>query len=167
MIRWEKVLNSLLVLTIAMVLLGSLALQFFHHEQPCPLCLLQRLCMLSVASAALFNIGFAPRKLHYGFMLIAAFCGGFIAARHVALNICSAAPFGEPFWGLSLYTWAFFIFGSTILAVAFFLMLFDKMSSADQPKEFKNWEWAPVALLFLVAVINIFAAWSRCGFSDC
>lgn len=167
MIMWEKILNSLLVLTIALVLLGSMTLQFVYNEEPCPLCLLQRLCMLSVASAALLNICFFPRKLHYGLILLGAFSGGFVAVRHIALNICSAAPFGEPFLGLSLYTWAFFIFASTVLAVAFFLMLFDKNTRTGQARSYQNWQWAPVSLLFLVALLNIFAAWWRCGFSKC
>lgn len=165
-IMWEKILNSLLILTISAVLLGSMTLQFFYDQEPCPLCFLQRLCMLSVASAALFNICFSVRKLHYGLILFGALCGGFVATRHIALNICKADPFGEPFWGISLYTWAFFIFVCTILAVALFLMVFDQKPGPES-RAFKNWKWAPVSVLFIVALLNIFAAWRTCGFGLC
>jgi len=166
MILWEKILNALMIITLMFIVLGSLVVQFFYHEEPCPLCLLQRLAMLSIASAALLNIYSFPRKLHYGLILMAAFFGGFVALRHIALNICSSSPFGNPLWGLSLYTWAFFTFVCVVLAVAIFLILFDK-NHRSTLMQVSTWHWVPLALLLFTALLNIYATWHRCGFNNC
>src|SRR3990167_6458606 len=103
----ERNCNALMAIIISFVLLGAFGLQAFLHEIPCPLCLIQRLGMIAVATGALLNVRFGIRKLHYGISLLAALLGGFASLRQLLLHVCGLIPtFGQPFWGLSLYTWA-------------------------------------------------------------
>lgn len=164
--KLEKALCALEALILASVLLGALIIQYFKHEQPCPLCFLQRLSMLGVGACVLLNARFAPRKRHYGFAMFFAILGSFIALRQIALHVCPSFPtFGLPFWGLSLYTWSFIVFVCTICYNALLLVIFDRDYSPSHEMG------APAHLAFflltLVAFSNIFAALDVCGLSVC
>lgn len=164
---WERNANALLALILACVLGGALGIQFFKHEVPCALCMLQRLGMLGVAAGALMNVKFGPRKMHYGLCLFAAIFGGFVALRQISLHVCPEFPtFGVPFWGLSLYTWSFIVYACSILYVGLLLMIFDHEAQPAIPRP--NW-WGRLAfaLVFLVAGLNIFSALWVCGLGAC
>ncbi|MCH9628140.1 MAG: Disulfide bond formation protein B [Chlamydiales bacterium] len=164
----ERNLNALMALILSCVLWGGFAFQFIEGEHPCVLCLLQRLGMLGVAFGALLNVKFGSRKAHYSLSLFSALFGGFVALRHIALHACPGTPiFGEPFWGLSLYTWSFIVFVSSVAYIALLMLIFD-----HQKEEFKfsriNW-WGRLAFfsVFLVALTNIVTTLLQCGLGDC
>lgn len=166
---WERNLNALMAFIIAAILWGALGIQFFKHEQPCPLCLLQRLGMLGVAAGALMNAKFNPSKLHYGLSLLSAVFGGFVALRQISLHICPGFPvFGKPFLGLSLYTWSFIIFSSSVAFIALLLMIFDHKEREAHEVPALNWI-GKIAFLFvfLVALTNIFTTLWQCGLGVC
>ncbi len=165
--RWERNLNGLQAIIIACVLFGALSIQYFYDEEPCVLCLMQRLGMLGVAAGALMNCRFGPRRAHYGFSLLSAIYGGFVALRQIALHICPQFPtFGIPFWGLSLYMWSFIIFSCSVAFAALLLICFD---SVKREVNFRmNW-WSQLAfaLIFLAAFANIFSTLQLCGLGPC
>lgn len=165
---WEKNLNTLIAVILSCVLAGAFFLQFFGHDDPCPLCMLQRLGMTGVALGCLMNVRFGVRKLHYGLALFSAVFGGVVALRQIALHVCPGFPtFGHPFWGLSLYTWSFIIFASSIAAISFLLIIFDKNAN---PLESKSLNWCGLlafALLSLVSIGNIINACWLCGVGLC
>jgi disulfide bond formation protein DsbB len=165
---WEKHLNALMAIIISGVLWGALAIQFFKHEEPCSLCLLQRLGMLGVAGGALMNVKFATRKTHYGLSLLAAFFGGFVALRQISLHVCPGFPtFGHPFWGLNLYTWSFFVFASSVVYIGFLLLIFDRQSGSAEATPLNWWGHLAFILVFLVALTNIFTTLWQCKLSAC
>ena len=165
---WERNLNALMALIIAGVLWGALCIQFFKHEEPCPLCLLQRLGMLGVAIGALMNVKFGTRQMHYGLSLISAIFGGFVALRHISLHICPGFPtFGHPFWGLSLYTWSFFVFVSSVAYIALLFLIFDHREEKVHPSRVTWFGHFSFILVFLVALTNIFTTLWQCGLSVC
>lgn len=157
-----------MVIVISAVLLGALIIQLFKHEEPCPLCLLQRLGMLGIAAGALMNVKFGPQKAHYGLSLLGAFSGGFVALRQIALHVCPGFPtFGIPFWGLSLYTWSFIVYVSSIVYIAFLLLIFNKTDKSVETSKV-NWLGYPAfGLIFFVALANIVTTFSLCGFGPC
>ncbi len=164
--RWERNLNALQALIIASVLFGAFAIQFFKHETPCPLCLLQRIGMIGLATGALMNCRFGPSKYHYGISLLFCVFGGFVALRQIALHVCPDFPtFGHPFWGLSLYTWSFILFASSVAYISLLLMIFDH-SKPSQGK--MSWFcYVAFAAIFIAAFANIFTTFAICGFSPC
>ncbi len=164
----ERHLNSLFALILAAILWGALAIQFFKHEEPCPLCLLQRLGMLGMASGALMNVRFGPRKSHYGLSLFSAVFGGFVALRQMFLHVCPQFPkFGVPFWGLSLYTWSFITFAASIFYIGLLLLFFDHQKEEMETPRSDPFGLFAFIVLFLVALTNIFSTLWLCGLSAC
>lgn len=164
----EKNLNGLLVFILAGILLGALGIQWLGHEEPCPLCLLQRLGMLGVAVGALLNMKFGIRTLHYGVSLFSCVMGGFVALRQIFLHSCPGFPvFGKPVWGLSLYVWSFLVFVSCVAFIALLLMLFDHRRWSEKATPMNGWCISCSILIFFVSFANIVGTLIQCGLGPC
>ena len=168
MIALQKNLNALIILTIVGILIAAFGVQFIWNEQPCPLCMLQRLGMISVAASLLLNIRFGIRPTHYGLALFSSLMGGFVALRQISLHVCPGLPeFGMPVLGLSLYTWSFIIFACCVFAVGILLCLYNPKKIVEQDVPM-NWlcRFAFVMLL-LITIANIITTFSQCGLGIC
>lgn len=163
----EKNLNAILIIILCGVLTSAYGVQFIYNEEPCPLCLLQRIAMISVASGAALNLYFGVHMSHYGLILLSAVAGGSVAIRQISLHICPGFPtFGIPILGLSLYTWSFIVFVCVVLYTAMLLILYD-------PKEYRSNitlnSFCKFSLYFLllIAFSNIITTFVQCGFGVC
>lgn len=168
MLGVERNLNALLVVIIGGVLLGGFGVQILWREQPCPLCMLQRLAMLGVATSALLNVWFGVRMSHYALGLIFCVIGGFVALRQISLHVCpGSASYGLPVLGLSLYTWSFFVFVCSIVAIALLLFLYDPQKSNQEHPIINFWEKVAFMLIFATALGNIVSTLMICGLGPC
>lgn len=168
MISLQKTLNALLILTISGVLLGAYGVQFIYHEQPCPLCMLQRVAMIAVASAAVLNLWFGVRMSHYGLMLLSCLFGGFVALRQISLHVCPGfSTFGFPVLGLSLYTWSFIVFVCVVAAVAVLLFLYDPSEKEETATPLNGWYKFSCALILCIALANVITTFLQCGWGPC
>jgi len=168
MIAWERNLNALVVIILSGVLLGAYGVQIFMHEQPCPLCLLQRLGMIGVAVGALLNIWFGVHMSHYGLSLLSALMGGLVALRQISLHVCPGfGEFGLPVLGLSLYTWSFIVFVCVVLSVALLLFLYDPAERQELSIRLNGWCKLAFSLMFFVALANIITTLIQCGLGPC
>lgn len=162
----EEILNSLFIFVLSAILLGAFFIQIFQNESPCSLCLLQRIGMLGMAASAFMNIVYGPKPFHYGGILLFAILGGFIALRQIALHVCPDHPvFGKPFWGISLYTWSFFISASSVAFVALMLLIFKGVGKANRLHPF--WKVSTFTLLFLITLANAIYTLFACGLGPC
>src|ERR1700728_1159169 len=119
------VLNAILILILSGILLGAFFVQFYWHEEPCPLCLLQRLGMIGVGIGALLNLKFGIQASHYAVSLLSSLMGGTVALRQISLHVCPGSPqFGIPVLGLSLYTWSFIVFACSVLYISLLMFLY-------------------------------------------
>lgn len=162
----EYFLNALMVIVLVGVLYTAFSTQFINDMEPCPLCLLQRVGMIGAGIGALCNLRFGIRPMHYGLSLLSCLFGAFVSLRQIALHVCPGFPtFGYPFLGLSLYTWALLVFGSTIFAISLLLIIFP----GEKPRLKKLTPFAHIAflLLFLDAGINVFNVLYACGLGAC
>lgn len=161
-----RILNALVILLLCCILLGGFAVQFFKGEQPCPLCMLQRLGMIGVAASLLLNLKFGIKPLHYGLALFSAVFGMLIALRHIALFACPG--FGKsdstPVFGLSLFTWSFLIFVCCILAIGVLLLL-HKENSPKKP--FGLLGYGSLFFLLLMTGANLVTTAMKCGLGPC
>lgn len=165
--RFVYFLNVLWIIVYCLVITAAFGVQIFEGEKPCPLCYLQRVAMISVSTAALCNLFFGVRPSHYGMALFSSIVGGTIAIRQISLHICPAFPtFGEPFWGISLYTWSFFTFVASILAAALLLMLY-RVSQSEKPEKVGFLAKIAAGYLLLIIVGNIISVLIECGLGVC
>lgn len=164
----ERFFNTLWILVICGVLLAAFGVQLFLKEMPCPLCLLQRLAMISIASAALLNLCFGTKLTHYSLALFSSTFGGAVSLRQIALHVCpNFTTFGTPVLGLSLFSWAFLVFCCSIVAVALLMFFYDPKESPRDPGRMNAFEQLAAALLLFVTVANIITTLVLCGLDPC
>ncbi|MGI9470842.1 MAG: disulfide bond formation protein B [Rubripirellula sp.] len=162
--------NSLCALILCGVLCGAFSFQFGLHEQPCPLCLLQRMGMLGVILGLSLNTFFGFSKRHFAFVILAALAGGGFSTRQVLLHI-SPKPgdplgYGSPFLGMHLYTWGVLIFAACILGSAAFLFLIRDEDSKD-PRVPSLFERVVFLFAALLCFGNVVATFFMCHLGPC
>jgi disulfide bond formation protein DsbB len=166
--EFARVLNSLLIVILSLILLAALFLQFGLGQIPCPLCYLQRLGMIGIATGALLNITHGLRPGNYAFSLAAAIFGGAVAIRQIALHACPEFPtFGVPLWGFSLYTWSFLIHAASVVYVAILLFVQEEAKWDRHPRHMNWWDILASVLLLIVICANVAATLYQCGFGSC
>lgn len=120
------------ILAVCGVLLGAFSVQFIEGELPCPLCMLQRMGMLLCAVGPAYIIRRARYgdvevrdfAMGYGMSIVAAVLGALISSRQILLHITPPDPgYGDPVFGLHLYTWALVVF-LTVLVVSGLNLIF-------------------------------------------
>lgn len=159
----------LMILVVSAVLTGAFIYQFALGEKPCPLCLLQRMCMIlaAIGPAVLIISGqkepAADRTslyaTAYGMTITASVLGMAVSARQVLLHIAPGdSGFGDPVFGMHLYTWALIVFLALCLSSGIHL-LFAKALIPAKPQAKLHWLshvtlWYFAALIFLNCVTS-------------
>jgi disulfide bond formation protein DsbB len=165
--RIERGINLIGIFGLCGMVTGAMIIEFGFHERPCPLCLLQRLGMIGVASAGLLNLRFGIKPAHYGLGLLCAFMGGAVSLRQTFLHIVPGSPLGPstPVAGYDLWWWAFITF--TVASVAMALaMVVEKSGEAVGP-QMDLLAKVGFVLVFLVATANIVISFGLCGLGPC
>lgn len=167
MSRFIKFSNSLMALVLMGILASAYYQQFFKHELPCPLCILQRLGMIGVAVGNLMNLKFGIHPRHYGISLFSAIFGASVSLRQIALHICPGSPiFGIPVWGYNLYTWAFLAFAVSILALSIMLLLYSNHHESN-PLPMNWFDHLAMAVVFILTLSNFVTTFMECGLGPC
>lgn len=166
MIKLQRTLNALLALVLMGILLAAYYQQYFKHELPCPLCILQRLGMIGVSIGAIMNLRFGIHTKHYAVSLLSAFVGGSVSVRQILLHICPGSPvFGIPVFGLNLYTWAFVAFCCSVLAIIGLLFLYSEKEESKLPL---NWlEKLAFFAVILLTLANFITTLNECSLGFC
>ena len=165
-----QIFNGLGALTVFGVVFGAYGFQFVLLEPPCPLCLLIRLGMIGVGFGLALNVLFGPHVLHYGLALLAAMFGALTSLRQVMLHIVpGTGSYGDPAFGMHLYTWAFIVFVTITLAIAVVLFFQDQFDEPAGP--------APAAVRWMAIVVmsaglflagaNVITTLLECGIGAC
>lgn len=171
---WHRLgyfLNFLMVMVLGAIIAGALSIQFFLHEEPCPLCLLQRLGMFMVMLAALMNLHFGIQPLHYGMGLLGSIYGATVAGRQILLHIVpGTGAYGSPVLGLHLYTWSFLSFVCLIIGIAVMLIIYQLSGQKAEPvpdKPFPALKKIAFGFAALLLLINVVATFIECGIGVC
>ena len=164
----QRFLNRLWIFVLCGVLTGGYMYQLFEHEQPCPLCMLQRLAMIGIAASILLNLRFGFKEEHYGLALLSAIFGISISLRQIALHVCPQFPtFGQPILHYDLYVWAFIVFMCSMLATSVLLMLYIFTNDKPVHSAWSQWDKLAFAFVFLLAFANTISTFMECGLSPC
>lgn len=165
--RFVIFLNGLWIFIYCAIITAAFGFQIFLGEVPCPLCYLQRVAMISVSTAALFNLYYGVRLSHYGMALFSCIVGGIIAFRQISLHICPAFPkFGIPFFGISLYTWSFLTFVCSVFMVGVLLCLY-RPSQSVKPEKMSGFSKLVTGYLILIIIANLLSVYWDCGLGLC
>ncbi len=151
----QRFLNALVVFILSGVIIGAYVYQHIEKEDPCSLCELQRLAMISASIGFMMNLRFFIHPIHYSIVLASSLFGGAVALRQIGLHVCVGFPvFGVRIWDLELYTWSFLVFSATILATIILLFLYKTKNSEPKPS-LHPYEKAVISLMFLVTFANV------------
>ena len=161
--------NSVAKLMVLSILLGAFYFQFGLKENPCPLCLLQRMGMIGVIIGLSMNTFYGLRKEHFGVVIISAIIGACFSIRQILLHICpvpgEATGYGEPVLGMHLYSWGLLVFVMSIVGSVIFLFLMDDTKSHDRkPSVFEK---GVFYLALLVIAVNFIATIFECQLGPC
>ena len=168
MVNFQRVLNILFILVLSFVLIGSYLYQYLNHEEPCPLCLLQRLGMIGIASALLLNLRFGIKVQHYGLAILSALVGCLVSLRQMGLHVGTDSPYlGEPVFGFDLYVWAFLVFTCSIFSCALLLIIHGFSKTREYLPTWNRLEKLIFGLIFLITLGNIITTFLECGFTSC
>jgi len=112
------------LLGVIIILSGALFVQFFYGEQPCPLCLLQRVAFINIGLALFMNLRHGNKVSHWAIATLSACAGMAVSLRQISLHINSPVGFGSPVFGLHLYTWCFIGYFLTIVGCTIMLLIY-------------------------------------------
>lgn len=165
----SRLLNAIGLLGISTVLALAFADQLWFCDLPCPLCILQRAGFFAAGFGIALNIIFGPRPSHYGVAIVGAVAGGAISMRQILLHIVpGTGSYGNPVFGIHLYTWAFIAFAITVIGCAIMLMD-DRQFARAEPMSvrLKALPLSSLLLFLILAIANIFSTLALCGMGLC
>lgn len=170
--RVEQILCHVCILGICVVLIGAFVVQFGEGELPCPLCLIQRMCMILAAlGPAYIILEGRSRRAHglsimgsgFGMSILAAVGGMTVSARQVLLHIAPGDPgYGTPVFGMHLYTWALVVF-ITVIVVSGLTILFEPRTELPRPTRLRWLTRTTLGLFALIIAANVVSALLEAG----
>jgi disulfide bond formation protein DsbB len=168
MVAFQRFLNLLFIYTLCAVLLGSYAYQYIRSEEPCSLCLLQRLGVIGMMAALLLNVRFGIKVQHYGLVILSALLGRMVSLRQIGLHVCPEFPtFGEPVLGFDLYVWSFIVFSASIFASAILIILYGVTKNQEFAPRFGVGSKFAFWVVFLTVISNFLTTFMECGLTPC
>ncbi len=165
-----QVLNAVAATVMFSVVIGAYGIQFINSEIPCPLCLLIRVAMIAAGFGLALNALWGPRAVHYGITLLGCVLGAAISLRQVSLHVVpGTGSYGSAVLGFHLYTWAFIVFSTMILAIGSVLTFSRQFGPRRAPTPAIV---RPIALLvtgigFLLSLTNVITTTIECGAGVC
>ena len=165
----EKNLNCIFILALCGIIFGAFVFQIVYKEAPCPLCLLQRLGMVSIICAGLLNLKFGIKTKFYAIALVGSLIGAAVSIRQILLHITpGSTPFGSPVMGLSLYTWALVTFVVSIIGISFLLYIYDPKKHQKLEKNVMNkFSKFTFTVALIIVTANLIYTFTHCGLGPC
>tara|TARA_R110000868_G_scaffold91929_1_gene254811 strand:- start:197 stop:769 length:573 start_codon:yes stop_codon:yes gene_type:complete len=167
-INWVSLFQVGMLVGVLASLVMALGIQVLWGELPCPLCMLQRIGITSVAIGILLNLRFGSRPSHYSLIFISCLLTAAISLRQIAMHVVpGSGAYGSPFLGYHLYTWAFMA-AFVLMFVNSVVMAFD--GRAQRPAFAKQWTIIFsifIAMFLAVQIANTLTAAQICGFTQC
>lgn len=167
---------SLLILAaMAFILTTAMYMQLVYGENPCPLCLLQRVAYFGVCFGVILNLRIGYSMRYEGFSLICIILLLIISMRQTLLDIYPRPGhgyIGSAFLGLHMPVWSI-VFSILLLlayAIRFCTLGFsDCLSEAALKSSPKTALLANILMWFIIVLcgFNVLFTFLQCGFSSC
>jgi disulfide bond formation protein DsbB len=167
-VRYSELANLFALFGISFGLIIAFYYQLGLGELPCPLCLLQRVGMITIGIGFLLNVRFGIRSSHYGVALLGAVLTGAVALRQVFLHIAPGdAGYGSTFLGVHFYTLAALSALATFIAVSLLLLLKSWERPAENKVRVNVWAKLVMGLFAVLIAANLVSTILECGTGQC
>lgn len=161
-------LNALGLLVLSASLGIAFYYQFWRHELPCPLCLLQRIGMISIGFGFLMNIRFGSRGLHYGLSIMSAVMSGIVSTRQMFLHIVpGSGSYGSSLLGMHFYTLGALASIGIIIFIAILLIFESFHEKFVGTMRINIFGKMAITIFTLLIAANLISVFLECGFSQC
>lgn len=167
-----KDINFLDLCGVILIIIAAFILQFFKHELPCPLCILQRAGLYLVAFGLLMNInGIGLVLRNYAISGFGAMFMGVTALRQMLLHIVpGTGAYGDAVLGIHLYTWSLII--AFLFLVSIFTSMLLNIQSNHAPSDhgilwLKRLGKITNVLFLVLALFTSITTFMECGLSFC
>ena len=166
----EQEINIIELCLVILILAMAYVFQFFAHELPCPLCLMQRIGFIGMTFGMILNVRFGIKPIHYGLSILSGLFTVLVAGRQILLHIDpGSSTYGSAFLGLHLYTWSLIAaFGMIFLNVA--MLIFHDQFNKLTIKHAQLIRFITHAVFIIVIVfvaLNVVTTLMECGLSQC
>jgi disulfide bond formation protein DsbB len=152
-VKCHKIANILGLIFVCGVLIITADAQWRHHDLPCPLCLMQRLCFIAIGLSMCLNLKEGIKTSHYGVMTLAAILGLIIALRQTSLHLAPNDPgYGQIFLGFHMYIWSAITFTIILGLVGVGLLLEKGFSNNKHPMN--RWQLILITLFLCLILAN-------------
>lgn len=164
------------ILLFVIITVGSaMFMQYYWHELPCPLCLLQRLAFFGIGYGAMLQLNTKNPNIKYksiGIILIFILILEIVGVRQSLLDICPRPGhewIGSAVLGLHLPIWSFLLGLLLTLGIAIdfmFLQSNNKSTLDHYPKLYKFAKFLAV-ILILMLLENLISIYIQCDLGQC
>lgn len=160
MAYFQRIMNLLFIYILILILLFAYFYQFSRREEPCPLCLLQRLGMIGVAASLLMNFRFGIRVQHYGLAIVSALLGRIFSLKQISMHACPEFPaLDQAVFGLDLFVWAYLSYTFAIFACALLTIFFGYTKTLEYFPTWGLFERIAFWALVLITASNLVDTW--------
>jgi len=155
--------HAFLIIVLTTIVAISISMQLLDLQLPCAFCILQRGLMLMTAIASTLCLRFGIHLRYLTLSLLSSLLGMAISLSQIALHACPQFPiFGNPVFGLSLYTWSFLIFSTSTLSIVASLFFYK-----EENRPWNRFEKIISIYLFVIVCALTAVTLRQCGLSDC
>ncbi|MFK8040073.1 MAG: disulfide bond formation protein B [Rickettsiaceae bacterium] len=160
--------STLEALGLTAVIASAIILQIYFHELPCPLCILQRFGILGIITATSLNLRFGYNQRHVGLVILFAMFTGAVSLRQICLHVIpGTGSYGDPLFGLHLYTWVFII-SCIILFYNALVLCFDVPKNyVTDNLVYQYFKSIAFIFVMIVLVANSLGILMECGLDFC
>lgn len=164
--RIHQVGNAFGLLMINLILIIAFSEQWIYRDEPCPLCLLQRIAFIMIGLCLCMNLKNGVKPAHYGLMILSALTGFAVALRQLFLHLTPGDKgYGPLFFHLHLYTWSLIVYALLLGGIAVGLLLEKGLFNISPSKG----RFVPVLMYsFLILILmNGISTLFECGIRIC
>ena len=172
-IETDLEINILELCIVTGILTLAFFFQFYYHELPCPLCLLQRVGFTGIAFALILNFRFGIKPSHYGLAVLSGMYIQFVSGRQILLHIVpGTGAYGHSIFGLHMYTWSFLIASFLILTNVLLLVFYQKdhrwkINTKGKKVLISFFFFALLSVTTLITIGQVISAYMECGLGQC
>jgi disulfide bond formation protein DsbB len=161
----SRIFSSSLIIVLCGVITAAFGYQLVVGQNPCPLCFLQRVAMIGIATGQVLNFRFGYKMSHHAISLFHCIIGGAVSLRQICLHICPGfGTFGVPVLGFGLYTWAFIVFVCSLIVLGVLMWLYNPKWNPLRTKSLDYLERFASVYLLAIVIADIITAAMVCGF---